>query len=73
MQNVIGRHIFHVINAHDLTQHIYNSNFVSEKINVEDKSFYKYLTMGEACARKGASNETSTIGDFKCWWNNTQG
>jgi hypothetical protein len=29
--------------------------------------------MGEACARKGASNETSTIGDFKCWWNNTQG
>jgi hypothetical protein len=39
MQNVIGRHIFHVIKAHDLTQHIYDSNFVSEKINVEDNLF----------------------------------
>jgi hypothetical protein len=56
MQNIIGGHIFHVIKAHDLTQHFYGSSFVLERENVEDDFFYKSFTMGKRCAKKGANN-----------------
>jgi hypothetical protein len=39
MKNIIGGHIFHVIKAHDLTQHFYNSSFISKRKNVEDDYF----------------------------------
>jgi len=58
MQNIIGGHIFHVIKAHDLTQHFYGSSFVLERENVEDNFFYKSFTMGKRCAKKGANNQT---------------